>query len=260
MRCFPEVYDRLRGSTYDPSMIRGHTPEPIKATSTLRAMASQRPLLRVESRYRWPETIFSSLFRSSSSSTLYLSGTGQRGRSMPYVSRRAQLDVHLWPTQFLRPHSGIAYLSAFCTRAGFLLVNQHRKSTSLWLGILVYHLAPDSETPRLLASFVLPALSWDPSSLLNSTFYPSSVRHGIPGGSLSRDLGRISAETAVTGESVDGLWKVRRAARHRPRPCAPKNRQFLDPYGPSSRRFNESRCSVVQGVSVVEVVRDYCGS
>ena len=66
----------------------------------------------------------------------------------------------------------------------------------------MYYLAPESETPRLLASFALPSLNWDPSSLLNSTFYPSSNRHGTPGGSLSGNLGHMAEDANDGGGKV----------------------------------------------------------
>lgn len=102
--------------------------------------------------------------------------------------------------QALRPTSYELYLSTYCTTDGLLLVNRHRRRPSTSFGIYVYVLDPAEETPRLCAAFGLPALQWDPSSLLSSAFYPRYNRHGATNGA--------SSSMANTADSTPGCVLV----------------------------------------------------
>ncbi|EKM50616.1 uncharacterized protein PHACADRAFT_188161 [Phanerochaete carnosa HHB-10118-sp] len=90
-----------------------------------------------------------------------------------------------WRSQALRSSPDTAYLTAFCTADGHLLVNVYERNARHGFGIHVYALHTDEEIPTLIATFQLPWLKWDFSSWLNCTFFPGYQKHSQLAGPIA---------------------------------------------------------------------------
>ena len=96
------------------------------------------------------------------------------------------LEYHAyWRNQALRSSPDTAYLTAFCSSDGYLLVNVYDRNSRQGFGIHVYALHMDEEIPTLIATFQLPKLNWDFTSWLNCTFFPGYQKHSQLAGPIA---------------------------------------------------------------------------